>query len=222
MSDLSSLQISNLTISRGEVVLLEGADFCLAPSSISYLQGENGAGKTSLMRVLAGLMAADAGKVEWNQELISSPESGYQQDLLFLAHALSMKASLSILENLTFYAHLRGLKNPQTSIQDALTELGLSEIQDRHFNELSAGQQHKVCLCRLLIEPCKIWILDEPFVNLDHKTRLWLAQQIHLFAQKGGIVLFTSHHEIDELTISQRISLQHDEAADGGTSGEHS
>lgn len=212
MSDLGSLQATNLTISRGEMVLLEGADLSLAPSSISYLQGENGAGKTSLMRVLAGLTPACEGKVEWNQRLISHPESSYQQDLLFLAHALSMKSSLSILENLSFYASLRGVSNPQKTIQSALAELGLELIQDRHFAELSAGQQHKVCLCRLLIEPAKIWILDEPFVNLDHKTRLWLAQQIEVFAQKGGIVLFTSHHEIKELKISQRISLQVEQA----------
>lgn len=201
---------SELTLSRSEQVLLEGAEIHLAPSTISYLYGENGAGKTSLMRCLSGLLQADAGQVLWQGVPITSMESGYAQDLIFLAHALSMKYELTIKENLTFYAQLRGVKkNIESSISQAATYLSLEGLLNRRFAELSAGQQHKVALCRLVIEPAKIWILDEPFVNLDNKTRLWLAEKIKTFAQQGGVVLFTSHHEIDELSYDQKISLEH-------------
>lgn len=203
------LLASDLTISRAEHVLLEGAELELAPSTITYLYGENGAGKTSLMRCLSGLLQADSGKIYWNGQSITSLDSEYFQDLIFLAHALSMKAELTIFENLSFYARLRGIKDPKSLIGQATSQLGIAQLQNRRFAELSAGQQHKVALCRLVIEPAKIWILDEPFVNLDKATRHWLAGLIQKFAKQGGVVLFTSHHEIEELTIDQRIGIEH-------------
>ncbi|NVK22716.1 MAG: heme ABC exporter ATP-binding protein CcmA [Kangiellaceae bacterium] len=205
----SGLFASDLTVSRAEQTLIEGAELHLAPSSITYLYGENGAGKTSLMRCLCGLLPADQGSIRWNGKPISSSDSNYFNDLLFLAHALSMKAELSIMENLHFYAKLRGVNNANGLIQQAAQQLGIDHLLARRFAELSAGQQHKVALCRLVVEPAKIWILDEPFVNLDHQTRDWLANTMMEFAKQGGVVLFTSHHEIEQLTIDQRLSLEH-------------
>lgn len=209
------LYAHELTVSRSEQVLLESADLHLAPSTITYLYGENGAGKTSLMRCLAGLLSADSGQVYWNKRRINHPESEFFQDLIFLAHSLSMKNELTIAENLSFYALLRAgtgqfkHKLPD-QISDVLVDLGIGGLENRMFSELSAGQQHKVALARLVLEPAKIWILDEPFVNLDHKTRGWLAQKALAFKQQGGVVLFTSHHHIDELPVDQKVGVEHE------------
>lgn len=214
-TEFDGLYAHELTVSRSEQVLLEDAELHLAPSTITYLYGENGAGKTSLMRCLAGLLSADHGEVYWNHKSINHPESGYFDDLIFLAHSLSMKHELTIAENLSFYANLR-LKGAISSkilsakIAQVLAELGISGLEERLFSELSAGQQHKVALARLVLEPAKIWILDEPFVNLDHKTRGWLAQKALEFKQQGGVVLFTSHHHIDELPIDQKVGVEHE------------
>ena len=209
------LYAHELTVSRSEQILLEDAELHLAPSTITYLYGENGAGKTSLMRCLAGLLQPEHGAVYWNNKLTSHPESGYFQDLLFLAHSLSMKNELTIAENLSFYANLRlkGAISRQVlskKISDVLLELGIGGLENRMFAELSAGQQHKVALARLMLEPAKIWILDEPFVNLDHKTRGWLAAKALEFKNTGGVVLFTSHHHIDELPVDQKVGVEHE------------
>ena len=209
------LYAHELTVSRSEQVLLEDADLHLAPSTITYLYGENGAGKTSLMRCLAGLLPADHGVVYWNKKPISHPDSGYFQDLIFLAHSLSMKNELTIAENLRFYANLRlkgrvHQKSLSNDISGVLRELGIGGLENRMFAELSAGQQHKVALARLMLEPAKIWILDEPFVNLDQKTRGWLADKTLAFKEQGGGVLFTSHHHIDELPVDQNVGVEHE------------
>ncbi|WP_223670469.1 heme ABC exporter ATP-binding protein CcmA [Kangiella shandongensis] len=220
MSQTSDIQFNGLyahelTVSRSEQVLLEDAELHLAPSTITYLHGENGAGKTTLMRCLAGLLPADHGEVYWNKLPITHPESNYFQDLIFLAHSLSMKNELSIAENLSFYASLRtkvslNKQQLQQQISSVLNELGIGGLEDRMFAELSAGQQHKVALARLMLEPAKIWILDEPFVNLDHKTRGWLSEKALAFKQQGGTVLFTSHHHIEELPIDQSVGVEHE------------
>jgi len=209
------LYAHELTVSRSEQILLEDAELHLAPSTITYLYGENGAGKTSLMRCLAGLLPSDQGSIYWNKQPIHHPDSSYFQDLIFLAHSLSMKNELTIAENLSFYANLRlkttiSKKTLSTNVSDVLTELGIGGLENRMFAELSAGQQHKVALARLMLEPAKIWILDEPFVNLDQKTRGWLADKTLAFKEQGGVVLFTSHHHIDELPVDQNVGVEHE------------
>ena len=209
------LYAHELTVSRSEQILLEDAQLHLAPSTITYLYGENGAGKTSLMRCLAGLLQPDNGVVYWDRKPIEHAGSSYFNDLIFLAHSLSMKSELTIAENLSFYAQLRlnrkvAQSELQSQIKQALIELGIDGLANRMFSELSAGQQHKVALARLLLEPAKIWILDEPFVNLDQKTRAWLAAKTLDFKGHGGIVLFTSHHDIDELPVDQKVGVEHE------------
>lgn len=208
---MNSLEVKGLTISRNEQILLENIDLNFASGTITHLFGDNGAGKTSLMRALAGLLPQDAGQMSWNGFKTSSPEAQYSHDLLFLAHNLAMKFELTIAENLQFYSALRGEKASLERIQEIAKQLHIENLLERHFAELSAGQQHKASLCRLVLEQTKLWILDEPFVNLDAKTRDWLSQLMMTFAKNGGVVIFTSHQAIDGLKIHQKISLSNDD-----------
>ncbi|NVJ67977.1 MAG: heme ABC exporter ATP-binding protein CcmA [Gammaproteobacteria bacterium] len=208
---MSSLEVKGLTISRNEQILLENVDLSFQAGTITHLFGENGAGKTSLMRALAGLLNLDTGEVFWRELKAHHPEANFSQDLLFLAHNLAMKYELSIAENLQFYAALRGKAVSLAEIKAVASELRIENLLERHFAELSAGQQHKVSLSRLVLENAKLWILDEPFVNLDAQTRDWLSHKMMAFAQQGGVVIFTSHQAIDGLKIHQKISLSHDQ-----------
>lgn len=207
----SSLDVKGLTISRNEQILLENVELHFASGTITHLFGDNGAGKTSLMRALAGLLPQDTGQVSWNGFKTSSPEAQYAHDLLFLAHNLAMKFELTIAENLQFYSALRGKKAGLQQIESVASELEIEPLLERNFSDLSAGQQHKVSLCRLVLEQTKLWILDEPFVNLDAKTRDWLSQLMMTFAKNGGVVVFTSHQAIEGLKIHQKISLSNDD-----------
>ncbi len=207
----SSLEAKGLTIFRNEQPLLEDTDLSFNAGSITHLFGENGAGKTSLMRALAGLLPLDSGQILWNQIKNTHPESNFNQDLLFLAHNLAMKHEFSIAENLQFYSILRGRKASLEELSKVAAELQIENLLDRHFSDLSAGQQHKVALCRLVLETVKLWVLDEPFVNLDAKTRDWLSAKMMHFAKEDGVVIFTSHQAIEGLKIHQRISLSHSE-----------
>ncbi|MRX26561.1 heme ABC exporter ATP-binding protein CcmA [Kangiella sp. HZ709] len=205
----SCLEVKGLTISRNEQVLLENIDLSFTSGSITHLFGENGAGKTSLMRALAGLLNHDSGQICWRGFKTSHPEANFSQDLLFLAHNLAMKSELTIAENLQFYTDLRGKSVSRSEIQTVASELRIESLLERHFAELSAGQQHKVSLSRLVLESAKLWVLDEPFVNLDARTRDWLSDKMMNFAKKGGVVIFTSHQAIDGLKIHQKVSLTH-------------
>ncbi len=211
MSETASFGLKGrgITISRSEQILLEHVDLNFKAGTITHLFGENGTGKTSLMRALAGLLPLDSGSVFWNGYETSHPEANFTQDLLFLAHNLAMKHELSITENLQFYSALRGQKASKSKLLSVANELDIETLLDRHFAELSAGQQHKVSLCRLFLEKAKLWILDEPFVNLDARTRDWLSSQMMQFAASGGVVIFTSHQAIEGLKIHQQISLAH-------------
>lgn len=204
-----NLEVEGLTISRNEQVLLENVGISFKSGTITHLFGENGAGKTSLMRALAGFLPLDAGQIFWNGHKSTHPESNFSQDLLFLAHNLAMKHELSIAENLQFYSALRGHKANKETIQQVASQLNIGDLLDRHYAELSAGQQHKVSLCRLVLEQAKLWILDEPFVNLDAATRDWLSKLMMAFAKEGGVVIFTSHQAIEGLKLHQKISLSH-------------
>ncbi|WP_251359649.1 heme ABC exporter ATP-binding protein CcmA [Kangiella sp. TOML190] len=209
---MSSLEVKGLTISRNEQILLEQTDLSFKAGTISHLFGDNGAGKTSLMRALAGLLPLDSGQIFWKGHTTATPEAEFAQDLLFLAHNLAMKPELTIAENLQFYSTLRGESASNSQIKEVARQLNIGNLLERHFAELSAGQQHKVTLCRLLLESAKLWVLDEPFVNLDAKTRDWLSAQMMAFAENGGVVIFTSHQVIDGLKIQQKISLSYSDA----------
>lgn len=213
-SNNSTLEVKGLTISRNEQILLENIDLSFQSGTITHLYGENGAGKTSLMRALAGLLNHDAGQVFWRGFKTSHPEANFAQDLLFLAHNLAMKHELSIAENLQFYCALRGKRVSRSDVRSIAESLWIGDLLNRNFAELSAGQQHKVTLCRLMLEDSKLWILDEPFVNLDAKTRDWLSARMTEFAAEGGVVIFTSHQAIEGLRIQQKISLSHSENND--------
>ena len=190
------LSVHGLTCVRGERKLFAGLDFVLEPGQWLHVRGENGSGKTSLLRLLAGLSTPEAGRIAWCGQAIRDTAEPYRRALLFLGHHGALKEELTALENLLFSAELDGANLPESEAISVLTRFGLRGREDLPVRWMSAGQKRRVLLARLLTRKAKMWVLDEPFTALDVKAVDLLLDLIreHLGAQ--GMVILTSHQSI--------------------------
>jgi heme exporter protein A len=191
------LQVSKLACIRGGRQLFSGLDFEVPAGGLLYLKGTNGAGKTSLLRILCGLSRAEAGEMRWNGAIVNSQNDIFRQELFYLGHQNAMQEALTVEENLHFYAALAGQAPDAQRTAAALGQLGVRACQGRLVRHLSQGQKRRVALSRLLLSPAKLWILDEPFVALDQDAIASLAGIVTAHLQAGGIAIMTSHQAVD-------------------------
>ena len=192
------LTLSDLSCARGDRVLFTGANLKLAPGEALYVTGPNGAGKTTLLRVICGLAVPEHGDVQWNGESIRRLREEYARELLFLGHAAALKDELSAVENLTVSAAISGHWVTPTQAITALRRFGLKGREDLPTRVLSAGQRRRVNLARLLLpSPPRLWILDEPFTALDVKAVTQLAGILSDHLGTGGMVIYTTHQDVD-------------------------
>jgi heme exporter protein A len=190
------LTASALSCVRGERRLFSGLDLAVGPGEWLHVQGENGAGKTSLLRILAGLSPAAEGEIRWQGEPIRVLAEEYRRHLLFLGHHGAVKEELTPLENLTLAAQLDGTALDETEALTALARFGLRGREDLAVRFLSAGQKRRVLLARLAVRKATLWILDEPFTALDVKAVEMLSGLIVEHVTQGGIAILTSHQSI--------------------------
>jgi heme exporter protein A len=190
------LTATGLTCVRGERRLFSGLDLAVGAGEWLHVQGENGAGKTSLLRILAGLAPAEEGEIRWHGEPIRALAEEYRRHLLFLGHHGAVKEELTPLENLTLAARLDGAPADEAGALQALARFGLRGREDLPVRFLSAGQKRRVLLARLAVRRAKLWILDEPFTALDVKAVDMLSRLIVEHVACGGIVILTSHQSI--------------------------
>ena len=197
------LDAINLTCVRDDRVLFSELSFSVRPGEMVQIAGKNGAGKTSLLRILAGLAQAEEGEVKWQGEGLSRARYQYHQDLLWLGHQPGIKTVLTAFENLSFY-HAEGV---QSLRWQALTEVGLLGFEDVPVNQLSAGQQRRVALARLWLSTHKLWILDEPFTAIDATGVEKLTLILKRHTENGGMVILTTHQPLAADNVRQ-IHLQ--------------
>ncbi|MBW5817867.1 cytochrome c biogenesis heme-transporting ATPase CcmA [Yersinia kristensenii] len=192
------LEAKDLSCIRDERSLFQQLNFCVAAGEIVQVEGQNGAGKTSLLRILAGLAYADQGQVKWRGENIRRDRARYHQDLLFLGHQPGIKSVLTPFENLAFY---QSVFQPVDSaaIWQALSQVGLVGYEDLPVSQLSAGQQRRVALARLWLSQAPLWILDEPLTAIDKQGVSTLLALFVKHAAKGGMVLLTTHQDLDDV-----------------------
>jgi len=188
------LQVSNLTCVRGGRQLFSGLGFEVAAGGLLHLKGGNGAGKTSLLRILCGLSSQDSGDIRWNG---ASVDENYRSSLFYLGHQNALQEALTVDENLQFYAALSGQTPDAQKTVAALGQLGVRACQHRLVRHLSQGQKRRVALSRLLMTSASLWILDEPFVALDQQALQSLAAVVGRHLQSGGMVILTSHQDVD-------------------------
>lgn len=187
------LSAQNLSCQRGERTLFAGLEFELHPGQWLHVRGENGAGKTSLLRLLAGLSRPFTGDIRWKGLPIRDTDSAYHQDLLFFGHLGALKEDLSAFENLQFANAMDGAAVNDAHILSALVRLGLKGREHLPVRVLSAGQKRRVALSRLLCRRSTLWVLDEPFTALDVKAVELLSTLINEHLTAGGMAVLTSH-----------------------------
>lgn len=156
--------------------------------------GPNGVGKTSLLRVLCGLTEPESGSIEYDGMHWRSDANRFRSCLTFLGHRNALSADLTALENLVWGARLKRSIDA-ASARARLVDLGLGAVADRLARVLSAGQRRRVALTRVLLSETPLWILDEPFANLDGAGREWCSERMRDHIAGGGLLVVSSHQD---------------------------
>jgi heme exporter protein A len=184
------LQARALAFARNEEAIFGPLDFVLHAGEIVLIEGGNGSGKTTLLKVLSGLLEPTSGAVLLNDAPLTLAKLSHQVALL--GHLLGLKFELSTLENLRFAIGLGGIR-PGITPRLALASVGLEGYEDQPLRMLSAGQRKRVALARLLLVPAALWLLDEPYANLDREGIELVNRLLDNHARRGGAALITSH-----------------------------
>ena len=195
-SAVATLEARAITCVRGDRELFSGLDLQVLPGQCLHIRGENGVGKTSLLRLLTGLASPEAGEVLWNGHSIKKDASEYHSQLLFLGHRDALKEDLSALENLRMYAAIDGVALSEQDAFNSLWRFGLKGREDLPVNCLSAGQKKRVLMARMVTRRAQVWILDEPFNALDIHAVLELQGLIAEHLESAGLVVLTSHQPL--------------------------
>ena len=191
-----------LSCRRNDRLLFDKLELRLGPGQVCQIDGANGSGKTSLIRILCGLAQADEGEVHWYGRDIQAFRSEFLRDLVYVGHANGIKTDLSLLENMSIARALSVQANDR-QLEDVLQQLGLLEHADVPAANLSSGQKRKLALSRLLITDCKLWILDEPLNSLDENSKQMVIDIIRQHVRNGGSLVLTTHEAIDWGELSQ-------------------
>ena len=189
----AGMRARDLTVRRGTEVLFKALDFDLPPGQLVWLRGSNGSGKTSLLRVLAGLSKPDGGQISWNDQPIAE-STDYRAGLVYMGHANALKDDLTASEALRFLVNMHGRPCQSDRLDAALRRMGVFHRRKLPVRMLSQGQRRRVALARLALEDKPgFWVLDEPFDALDDAGVSLVQELFRDNVQRGGTVLFTSH-----------------------------
>jgi heme exporter protein A len=200
---MSKLIVNNLSCQRGYKLLFENLSFELNSGEVLKVSGPNGSGKTSLMKILAGLSSFETGSIDYDETKINSER--YNLDFLYLGHLAALSPELSCLENLKYTMRL-GNDNLDLDFSDALEKVGLKKFENELVGKLSAGQKKRIALSLLFITQSKVWLLDEPFSALDSKAIKIIETRVEDHCNSGGICILTTHQECNIKNMKE-ISL---------------
>jgi len=190
-----TLQSQHLQCLRNEQQLFADLSFELNRGEILFVEGANGSGKTTLLRMLCGLREPDEGQILWNGQSIFDLTASYSAQVLYIGHHAGVKRDLTVEENLQMATALIATK-PDLDLDHILEEVHLYAYADHPAGHLSAGQQRRVALARLLMAEARVWILDEPYTSLDKNIITWLESLFVRHVEAGGMIVLTSHQTV--------------------------
>ena len=206
--DAAILQARDLTCRRGGRLLFRGLAFDFTGGQLVALRGGNGSGKTSLLRILSGLLAPFSGQLQ---------KPGVDQ-MHYIAHQNGLKSRMTVHENLSFWKNWLAADisydasrasydaSRAMSCQQALAYAGLEDRMDLAAGDLSAGQKRRLSLARLLVAPRPIWLLDEPDTALDENGKAWLARLMEAHKEAGGLAVVATHAPLPTANMQLQLS----------------
>jgi heme exporter protein A len=200
------LGVEKVHVWRGDRHVLKGVSLNLRPRQLLHISGPNGTGKTTLLRVVCGLLRPESGLVSWLGRSISGIRDEYQATLAYASHEPALKADLTSLENLRFAV---GLKRRVTmgELRASLDQTGVAACADLPARVLSAGQRRRVAMARVLAMSASLWLLDEPFTNLDAAGTDLLRSLLQSHVEGGGLALVVAHHDLKLDCSVHRLEL---------------
>ncbi len=193
------LNVVQLSCERDDRLLFSNLSFKLCSGEILQIEGRNGAGKTSLLRIIAGLSSSYAGDLFWNSQPLAKVYADFRLDCFFLGHKPGLKLDLTPLENLAWRSRLANTAVSREGLLAALHRVHLAGYEDIPCSHLSAGQLRRVAFAGLVASQASLWILDEPFTAIDAEGVAWLEGLFDEHASQGGMVLVTSHQSLSNL-----------------------
>lgn len=200
------LSADKLTLIRGERCLFAGLSFALASGGLLILEGRNGCGKTSLMRAIGGMLSLESGEIFWDDVPVRKQRQGFHGSLVWLAHRTGLKGDLTLVENLGFERSLRAhsLRDPE----EVYERLGIVRLKKLVLRSLSAGQQRRVALARMLLSEVPLWMMDEPFTNLDREGRALVMELVEEHLGAGGMCVMAAHQDVEINAPTTRVKIQ--------------
>jgi len=195
---------------RGDRKVFEGLSFAVTAGEVLVLSGTNGSGKSSLLRVMAGLLRPAAGRILHSGAEIRDDPDAHHADLHYVGHQDAIKPALSVAENVTFWAALHGKRNDE-AVQAALLAFDLRDLADLPGRLLSSGQRRRANLARLAATPAGLWLLDEPSVGLDAASTQSLEDLIAAHRKTGGMTVVSTHTAL-QLGEVKTLTLDHFES----------
>ena len=186
------LQAVELECWRGDQQLFQSLSFVINAGEALQIVGRNGSGKTTLLRTICGLTRTESGHLNWRGEPLDQNTDAYRSEMLYVGHENGLKFELSPLENLRTLRDIAG-RSRNVTLEDALQQVGLRGYEDRPIRLLSSGQRRRVALAKLIVVSASLWLLDEPFTNLDVAGTGLVNELVAEHLDGGGALLFTSH-----------------------------
>ncbi len=205
----AGLALDRVACVRGGRTLFSGLNLLLGAGQLLRVAGANGAGKTSLLRLMCGLLTPTEGEVRWHGQPLAAQRETWGRDLVYLGHAAALKDDLSALDNLQTACTLGGYDATRAEAKQALADAGLRGFERTPVRHLSQGQRRRCGLARLaLARHAPLWVLDEPFNALDATATTWLEGLVRTQLRRGGAVVLTSHQGValDDV-VHQELAL---------------
>jgi heme exporter protein A len=200
------LCVEKVHVWRGDRHVLQGVSLELRAGELMHISGPNGTGKTTLLRVVSGLLRPEQGSVAWRGKSIASAPGDYQNEIAYASHEPALKSDLTAIENLRFMV---GLKRRVTAreLQASLERTGVAGCADLPARVLSAGQRRRVAMARVLAFGAALWLLDEPFTNLDTSGSALVSGLLAEHIEQGGLALVVAHHDLHLAGQTRHLAL---------------